>query len=83
MNSKAAGVAASVLFWQGGEVKSDRMGWARWRGEGLKGGHLWEVNASQLWNKIWEGREKEGQAYSHSHALNVKCSCRLLCLMMS
>lgn len=38
MNSKAAGVAASVLFWQGGKVKSDRMGWARWRGRGLKEG---------------------------------------------
>lgn len=52
-------------------------------GEGLGGERLWEVNAFQLWNKIWEGRKGERQAYSHYHALNVKCPRRLLCLMMS
>lgn len=56
MNSKAAGVAASVLFWQGGKSKP---GMGQVAGEGLAGGHLWEVNASQLWNKSWEGRKGE------------------------
>lgn len=53
-------------------------------GEGLKGGHLWDSMPLSCGIRFGKGgREKEGQAYSHSHALNVKCPRRLLCLMMS